>query len=50
MFAVIRISYLYLESLSNASFDQNKWGIGFMCSDKKELDRNAVRKEEGLSG
>ncbi|MBO5472632.1 MAG: hypothetical protein J6A08_02410 [Lachnospiraceae bacterium] len=50
MFTVIHSSYLYLESLKNAALDRKEeWGFSFVYSDKKELGRNTVMKDMGLS-
>lgn len=50
MFTVIRSSYLYPESLKNASLDhKEEWSFVFVCSDKNGLERNAVVKGVGLS-
>lgn len=50
MFTAIRSSYLYLESLKNASLDhKEEWSFGFVCSDKNKLERNTVVKDVGLS-
>ena len=50
MFTAIRSSYLYLESLKNASLDYEKeWGFSFVYSDKNKLEGNAVVMDVGLS-
>lgn len=50
MFTAIRSSYLYLESLKNAALDcKEEWGFSFVYSDKKELGKNTVMKDVGLS-
>ena len=50
MFTAIHSSYLYLESLKNAALDRKEeWGFSFVYSDKKELERNTVMKDVGLS-
>lgn len=49
MFAVIRSSYLYLESLENASLYHKEWGFDAVCSDKNKLGRDTVVKDVGLS-
>ena len=50
MFTAIRSSYLYLESLKNASLDhKEEWSFAFVCSDKNKLERNTVVKDVGLS-
>ncbi len=50
MLTAIHSSYLYLKSLKNAALNRKEeWGFGFVCSDKKELERNTVMKDVGLS-
>ena len=49
MVAVIRKSYLYLESLGNASLDHKERSINSVCSDKIRLIRKTVVKDAGLS-
>ena len=50
MFAVIRSSYVYLESLKNASLKhKEEWGFGVVCSDKNKLEGNTVVRDVGLS-
>ncbi len=50
MFTAIHSSYLYLESLKNAALDRKEeWGFSFVYSDKKEIERNTVMKDVGLS-
>ncbi len=48
IFAVIRKSYSYLESLRNASLDHEQWGFGIVCSDKIRLGRKIVKTDVGL--
>ena len=49
MFAVIRSSYLYLESLKNTALDHKEECFRFVCSDKDELESNTVERDVGLS-
>ena len=50
MFTVINSSYLHLESLINAPFDQKEErGFHLVYSDKNKLEENAVAKDAGLS-
>ncbi len=50
MFAAIRSSYLYTESLRKAALDRiEERGLDFVCSDKNGLERNTVVKDSDLS-
>ncbi len=49
MRTVIRESYLYLESLGNASLSYQEWSFNSMCSDKIRLARKTVIADVGLS-
>ena len=48
MFAVIRKSQIYLESLINASLYCKEWSFDSACSDKISLVRKTVMKDVGL--
>ena len=48
MFAVNRKSYIYLESLKNASLDYKERSFTFACLDKIRLVRKTVMKDVGL--
>ena len=48
MFAVIRKSYLYLESLKNALLYYIEWSLDSAPSDKISLVRKTVRKDVRL--
>lgn len=50
MFAVIRKSYLYLESYQNAPFDHEERSLGFACSDKIRLILRTVMRDASLPG
>lgn len=50
MFTAIHSSHISLESLKNAALDRKEeWGFDFVCSDKSELEGDAVVKDAGLS-
>lgn len=48
MFAVIRKSYLYLESLKNAPLYYIEWSFDSVPSDKISFVRKTVMKDAGL--
>ena len=50
MFAVIRKSYLYLESYQNAPFDHEERSFDSACSGKIRLILRTVIRDVGLPG
>lgn len=50
MFTVVRVSYLYLETIKRAAFDGKERSLDFACQDKIRLVRGTVERYAGLPG